>query len=113
MAIRQCSAPEIVMGDPSRTLLYGVWLVGAFLLFYTLGATAADPKRVLLLHSFGRDFAPFSEMTKSFHAALVKRSPEPLDFYEASIFRHGSGARERRFAGRISARIFFPGATLI
>ncbi|MCV3243097.1 DUF3604 domain-containing protein [Mesorhizobium sp. ZC-5] len=25
-------------------------------------------------------------MTKSFHAALVKRSPEPLDFYEASIF---------------------------
>lgn len=86
MAIRQCSALKIVMGDPSKTLLYGAWLVGAFLLFYTLGATAADPKRVLLLHSFGRDFAPFSEMTKSFHAALVKRSPEPLDFYEASIF---------------------------
>ncbi|MCV3244086.1 histidine kinase [Mesorhizobium sp. ZC-5] len=39
-----------------------------------------------MLHSFGRDFAPFSEMTKSFHAALVKRSPEPLDFYEVSIF---------------------------
>jgi ABC-type uncharacterized transport system substrate-binding protein len=86
MAIRECSALEIIMGYPSRTLLYGAWLVVAFLVFSTLGANAAEPKRVLLLHSFGRDFAPFSEMTKSFHAALVKRSPEPLDFYEASIF---------------------------
>jgi signal transduction histidine kinase len=75
-----------MMGYPSRTLLYGAWLVGAFLLFSTLGASSTEPKRVLLLHSFGRDFAPFSEMTKSFHAELVKRSPEPLDFYEASIF---------------------------
>ncbi|WP_167481026.1 histidine kinase [Mesorhizobium waimense] len=58
----------------------------AFLLFSVLGANAAEPKRVLLLHSFGRDFAPFSEMTKSFQAALVKRSPELVDFYEASIF---------------------------
>ncbi|MCV3232956.1 histidine kinase [Mesorhizobium sp. YC-39] len=58
----------------------------AFLLLSTLGANAAEPKRVLLLHSFGRDFAPFSEMTKSFQAALVKRSPEPVDIYEASIF---------------------------
>ncbi|MCV3211231.1 histidine kinase [Mesorhizobium sp. YC-2] len=73
-------------GYPSRTLLYGAWLVVAFLLLSTLGANAAEPKRVLLLHSFGRDFAPFSEMTKSFQAALVKRSPEPVDIYEASIF---------------------------
>ncbi|MFD1987405.1 histidine kinase [Mesorhizobium newzealandense] len=73
-------------GYPSRTLLYRAWLVGAFLLLFTLGANATDAKRVLLLHSFGRDFAPFSEMTKSFQSALVKRSPEPLDIYEASIF---------------------------
>ncbi|WP_192364436.1 sensor histidine kinase [Mesorhizobium mediterraneum] len=86
MATRECSALEMMMGDSSRTLWYEAWLVGAFLLFSTLGANAADPKRVLLLHSFGRDFAPFSEMTKSFQAALVKRSPEPLDIYEASIF---------------------------
>ena len=75
-----------MMGYPSRTLLYGAWLVVAFLLFSTFVANAADPKRVLLLHSFGRDFAPFSEMTKSFHEELLKRSPEPLEFYEASIF---------------------------
>ncbi|PAP93043.1 histidine kinase [Mesorhizobium wenxiniae] len=86
MATRECSALEMMMGDSSRTLWYEAWLVGAFLLFSTLGTNAADPKRVLLLHSFGRDFAPFSEMTKSFQAALVKRSPEPLDIYEASIF---------------------------
>ena len=73
-------------GYPSRTLLYRAWLAVAVLLVFTLGANAADAKRVLLLHSFGRDFAPFSEMTKSFQAALVKRSPEPLDIYEASIF---------------------------
>lgn len=86
MAIRECAALEMMMSYPSRTLLYGAWLMLGFLVFSTVGANSADPKRVLLLHSFGRDIAPFSEMTKSFHAALVKRSPEPLDFYEASIF---------------------------
>ena len=74
------------MCTPSKTRLRDAWLAGAFLLFFTLGANAADSKRVLLLHSFGRDFAPFSEMANSFHTALIKRSQEPLDFYEASIF---------------------------
>jgi len=49
-------------------------------------AAAAEPKRVLLLHSFGRDFSPFSDVAENFHKELVKHSLESIDFYEASIY---------------------------
>jgi hypothetical protein len=49
-------------------------------------AAAAEPKRVLLLHSFGPDISPFSDVAQSFHKELVKQSPESIDFYEASIY---------------------------
>lgn len=69
----------------------GAWVIIALFVLATLQsatleASAADPKRVFVLHSFGRDFAPFSEVAKRFHTDLVRQSPEPLDFYEASIF---------------------------
>jgi signal transduction histidine kinase len=46
---------------------------------------AAEPRRVLLLHSFGRDFAPFSDFAAHFRELLVKQSQEPIDLYEASV----------------------------
>jgi len=45
---------------------------------------AAEPRRVLLMHSFGREFAPFNEFSVRFREELVRQSPEPLDIYEAS-----------------------------
>jgi signal transduction histidine kinase len=59
---------------------------GAIIAIVIIGAAAAQPKRVLLLHSFGPDFSPFSDVAQSFHKALVKQSREPIDFYEASIY---------------------------
>jgi signal transduction histidine kinase len=46
---------------------------------------AEEPRRVLLLHSFGRDFAPFNDLSSRFREELARRSPHPLDVYDASL----------------------------
>ncbi len=43
------------------------------------------PQRVLILHSFGRDFAPFNEVAQQFRTELALRSPEPVEFVDASL----------------------------
>jgi signal transduction histidine kinase len=45
----------------------------------------SEPKRVLLLHSFGRDFAPWSEYARTFREELSRQSPDGIDLYEASL----------------------------
>ena len=39
----------------------------------------------MLLHSFGRDFKPWSEYAKSIRSELVRQSPWPLDIVEHSL----------------------------
>ena len=46
---------------------------------------AAESKRVMLLHSFGRDFKPWSEYAKTIRAELDRQSPWPLDITEHSL----------------------------
>ncbi|HSY57500.1 MAG TPA: hypothetical protein VK834_13705, partial [Bradyrhizobium sp.] len=57
----------------------------ALLLLATIQASAADTRRVLLLHAFGHPYSPWSDMAGSFRAELVKKSPEPIDLYEVSL----------------------------
>ncbi|WP_456635780.1 sensor histidine kinase [Bradyrhizobium sp. USDA 10063] len=45
-------------------------------------APHGEPKRVLLLHSFGRDFRPWSEYARSIRTELERQSPWPLDLQE-------------------------------
>src|SRR2546427_7082665 len=61
-----------------------VWAsVGATIfLLTTLGAATAEPKRVLILHSFGRDFKPWSEYARNIRAELVRQSSWPLEISE-------------------------------
>ena len=54
-------------------------------LFLAIGATGAEPRRVLLLHSFGREFEPFSTFSENFRTELAKQSPEPLDFFDVAL----------------------------
>ncbi len=51
-----------------------------FTLLFALGAEAAGPKRVLILHSFSRDFAPYDAIASTFRTDLARRSTEPLTF---------------------------------
>ena len=46
---------------------------------------AAENKRVMLLHSFGQDFKPWSEYAKDIRAELKRQSPWPLDIIENSL----------------------------
>ena len=46
---------------------------------------AAEQRRVMLLHSFGRDFKPWSEYAKDIRAELNRQSPWPLDIIENSL----------------------------
>ena len=48
-------------------------------------ALAAEHKRVMLLHSFGQDFKPWSEYAKDIRAELNRQSPWPLDIIENSL----------------------------
>ncbi|OAF11798.1 ATPase [Bradyrhizobium centrolobii] len=48
-------------------------------------ATRSEPKRVLVLHSFGREFRPWSEFARSIKAELERRSPWPLDIQEHTL----------------------------
>jgi signal transduction histidine kinase len=48
-------------------------------------ALAAETKRVMLLHSFGRDFKPWSDYATSIRAELERQSPWPLDITDHSL----------------------------
>src|SRR5262245_54202809 len=48
-------------------------------------AAAAEPKRVMLLHSFGRDFKPWSDYARSIRSELERQSPWPLDITDHSL----------------------------
>lgn len=66
---------------------------------------ADEPKRVLLLHSFGQRFSPFNSFSGEFRADLVSRSPEPLDIYEASLetARFADGLKDDPFVNYLAA----------
>jgi len=61
------------------------WLVLVVLLFAAINSAAAEPKRVLILHSYGPHFAPWVFVAAHFREELFKLSPDRIDLYEASL----------------------------
>ena len=57
----------------------------ALLLFAVLEPAAAETKRVVLLHSFGQDFKPWSEYAKTIRSELQRQSPWQLDITDHSL----------------------------
>lgn len=67
-----------------------VWLrlacLGFLVVLLAASRTAgAEPQRVLLFHSFGRDFSPFTTFSAVLRTELVNQSPEPMDVFEVSL----------------------------
>ena len=64
-------------------------LLAACILPGTAGAVErsarGELKRVLILHSFGREFRPWSEYARSIKAELERRSLWPLDIQEHTL----------------------------
>src|SRR4029450_3258094 len=48
-------------------------------------ALAAEPKRVMLFHSFGREFRPWSEYAKAIRSALGRQAPWPLEIFDHMV----------------------------
>jgi signal transduction histidine kinase len=55
------------------------------LLLAMTGAAMSEPKRVLLLHSFGPDFSPWNENARILREELRRQSKEPVEIFEASL----------------------------
>jgi hypothetical protein len=49
------------------------------------GAASAEPRRVLLLESFGREVGPFDAFAEGFRSELERQSRDRLEFYEVSL----------------------------
>jgi signal transduction histidine kinase len=69
-------------------------------------ADAAEPRHVLLIHSFGRDFAPYDTITAVFRTELAQRLPERVVIHEATLDagRTVSKEEERAFFDYLRAR---------
>jgi signal transduction histidine kinase len=82
-----------------------VALIATALLVGALSPAAAEPKRVLLLHSLGREFAPFADVSGRFREELIKQSTDPVDYYEISLetARFGGADQERPFVDYLQA----------
>jgi signal transduction histidine kinase len=55
------------------------------LLLCSTALSAGEPRRVLMVHPFSYPQSPWSDMADSFRAELVKKSAEPIQFYEVSL----------------------------
>ena len=62
-----------------------VCLATVIFLLPTSGVASAESRRVMLLHSFGLEFKPWSEYAKTIRSELVRQSPWPLDITDQSL----------------------------
>ena len=73
---------------------FALWGCAILFLIATFDGALAAPKRVLLLHSFGRDFSPWAEFTKSFRMELDRKSPDTIEFFDAALMTDRFGANQ-------------------
>src|SRR5215470_12604826 len=61
------------------------------LVLASFSRASTEPKRVLLLHSFGREPGPFDAFAAGFRLQLEQQSKVPVEFYEVSLEPAGPG----------------------
>src|SRR5262245_17007438 len=79
MANAHLSASEVLKAIRCRGSVTLILVLAAF------SAAGAEPRRVLLLHSFGREFEPFNTFSEHFRSELAQQSAEPLDFFDVGL----------------------------
>ena len=86
--------------------LAGTWLGGSA----CLAAEAGTPQRVLIIHSFGRDFAPYDAATAAFRHELASQAANPIIFLEATLDagRTIDAVEEAAFVSYLKARFANP-----
>ncbi len=72
-----------------------LWAIAVLVLltgFNVVAQPADTPKRVLLLHSYGEDFAPYSDLSLAFRDELTRSLGQPVDLIEVSLVTAAGGA---------------------
>jgi signal transduction histidine kinase len=93
-----------------------VVLTGWFCVFATPAAQAdPTPKRVLIIHSFGREIAPFDAVAAAFRRELATQADRPVVFLESALDagRPISATEEEAFAAYLKTRFSDPAPDLI
>ena len=91
-----------------------VWIAAVVVLVVSMGGTtaqpqpgetAAQPKKILLLHTFGPNFEQGSAWSREIQRELNKQSPWPLNIQEQSLVTalDGDAAAEAKFVDYIKA----------
>jgi signal transduction histidine kinase len=81
---RSLSIREMIA--PARSLPWTAALLLALVASGTaLDAMAVEPKRVLLLHSFGRDVEPYATVAAVFRRELANGKSQPIAVYEVAL----------------------------
>jgi hypothetical protein len=92
---RRDAVPSIRCSSSTRTArCVFACVVSAIFLLATFGASAAETKRVLMLHSFGREFKPWSEYARNIRAELDQQSRWPLEISDHSLLMTVSSSDE-------------------
>jgi signal transduction histidine kinase len=85
--------------------LANIWTAAALVLLVSMGESDAQPKEVLLLHSFGQNFQPWATWSREIRNELNRQSPWPLDIQQYSLVtaRNGDPAAEPKFVEYLMA----------
>lgn len=70
---------------PLRIKWWQACLVALLLTLATFGASAANPKRVLILNPFQRDVEPLSTIVSEFRTMLTRDLGEPVDIHDLPL----------------------------
>src|SRR5215475_2821895 len=77
--------PHSVYRQPGACAMRALLTLMLLLLAAIDPAAADEHKRVMILHSVGREFRPWNEYAKYMRAELDRQSPWPLDVQEHSL----------------------------
>jgi signal transduction histidine kinase len=82
-----------------------MWVAAAVILVVSVGETAAQPKQILFLHSYGPNFQQATAWSAEIRNELNRQSPWPLDVQEHSLVtaRSGDEAAEAKFVEYLKA----------
>src|SRR5215510_8387727 len=88
-----------------KCLCLAVLVATTVFLFGAPTSTAAETKRIVLLHSFGQDFKPWSEYARTIRSELQRQSPWQLDITDHSLVtaRFKTADPEVHFVGYLHA----------
>lgn len=78
------------MSNEKHGISSPIWFAGLFfcvtaVLLFSGPSFGAEHKRIMILHSFGREFRPWNEYAKAIRAELDRQSPWILDVQEHSL----------------------------